>query len=429
MIKRIVIAIIYCTVGLVYAQNNNVVSSESSVSPYSFFGVGDIRAGSSVENRSLGGIGIYADSIHLNLRNPAAYSKLALTTYTGAFTQDFIGINSATESQNTSLTNLEYLAIGFSLKKGFGLGFGVAPFSSVGYNLVSEDVNNNQTGVTNVFAGEGGLSRTYVSLGYEVVKNFSVGATANFNFGTIENRRIQSVADVQFGTLDNRESRINGFSFDFSAIYTPKIGKKNTLFTSLIINAQNNLVSENSRELGSFSILNGQEIEIVEVDLDAQGLRNTELKLPVTTNIGLGYGENKKWFFGAEYSFQELSSFTNEFIDVDNFRYEDASTLAFGGFFIPNFSTFSSYLSRVTYRAGARFSSTGLVVNDEEIDDFGITFGLGLPLGAGFSNINVGFEYGQRGTTNANLVEENYFSVKIGISLSDSSWFRRRQIN
>jgi hypothetical protein len=69
-----------------------------------------------------------------------------------------------------------------------------------------------------------------------------------------------------------------------------------------------------------------------------------------------------------------------------------------------------------------------MVVNDVDINNFGITFGVGLPLGRSLSNLNLGFELGKRGTTRADLVEENYLKINIGISLNDR-WFRKRKIN
>jgi hypothetical protein len=102
--------------------------------------------------------------------------------------------------------------------------------------------------------------------------------------------------------------------------------------------------------------------------------------------------------------------------------------MAIGGYFVPDFASFDNYLKRITYRAGLRYDMTGIVVNEKEIDNLGITFGLGLPMGGSFSNVNVGFEWGKRGTTAADLIEEKYFKVNIGLSLNDR-WFLKRKIN
>ncbi|PIB23339.1 hypothetical protein BFP77_16450 [Maribacter sp. 4U21] len=428
MIKKIVIAIVcFATAGL-YAQ-------DGTVSPYSVFGIGDLRTTSTVENQMMGGMGVFTDSIHINLQNPAAYgelgleqnNKVGLVNYTVGISNRQLRLKSFTEEQSSSVTNVDYLALGFSLGKGLGMGFGIMPYSSVGYNLVDERQSGSQP-LTNVFSGEGGLNRVFYSIGYQFIKDFSIGVTANFNYGTLESERLQQIEDVQFGTFDRRTSRVNGFDFNYAINYTPTIKDKYTLHASARINTQGNLVAKNDRRIGSFSVATGGNIEEVNVNLDALNLRNTELKIPTTTTLGLGYGEDLKWFLGAEYSFQGLSSFENSFLGIGNIDYKDASSFAFGGFYTPDRSSFSSYLKRITYRAGLRLDKTGMVVNDVDINNFGITFGLGLPLGQSYSNLNIGFEAGRRGTTRANLIEESYFKINVGLSLNDF-WFRKRKIN
>ena len=160
MIKKIGFAIVCLAVTGLYAQNG-------TVSPYSYFGIGDMRSSGSVENQMMGGIGVFADSIHINFRNPAAYSKLGvavgedfgITTYSAGLSRKQVTFKSFTEKQSTSIASLDYLAIAFSAKKGLGLGFGVMPFSSVGYNVLSQNTNNENAKVTNQYTGEGGLNR------------------------------------------------------------------------------------------------------------------------------------------------------------------------------------------------------------------------------------------------------------------------------
>jgi len=429
MIRKIVITIVCFIAVEAYAQ-------DGTASPYSYFGIGELSSVRTAENQMMGGIAIYADSIHANLNNPAAYSKLGvkygedfgITVYTAGISFKQLTLKSLEEEENTSVTNLDYLSIALSLKEGLGIGFGITPYSSLGYSIISESINDQGGTVTNLFDGTGGLSRAYFSIGYEVLKNLSVGATMNFNFGTLENNRLQTIEDVQFGTQDNRISRVNGVDFNYALNYTPKINDKYRLHSSIRVNTQGNLSSRNTRSVSSISTSTGQNIELVDIDLVSQGLANTALKIPTTTTLGIGIGQDLKWFVGAEYSQQGLSSFTNDFIVIDNLTYQDASAISIGGFYVPNQSSFSSYLKRVTYRAGARFENTGIVVNGTEIDNFGITFGVGLPLSGSFSNVNLGFEYGKRGTTDANLIEENYFKVNLSLSLN-SLWFAKRKIN
>ena len=56
-------------------------AQQGTTSPYSFFGIGNLKFKGTVENRSMGGIGIYSDSIHLNIQNPAGIAGLRLVNY------------------------------------------------------------------------------------------------------------------------------------------------------------------------------------------------------------------------------------------------------------------------------------------------------------------------------------------------------------
>ena len=69
-----------------------------------------------------------------------------------------------------------------------------------------------------------------------------------------------------------------------------------------------------------------------------------------------------------------------------------------------------------------------MVIANKTITDTALTLGFGLPVGPRFSNINLGVEFGKRGTKAANLVEERYINVTLSLSLSDV-WFVRSKYN
>lgn len=425
MIRKILMAMLVLgSLGLT-AQNG-------SSSPYSFFGLGDITSSGTVDNQMMGGIHMHADSIHINLQNPAAYSKLRLTTYSAGISHRRLSYESADAQESSSLTNLDYLAIGVPISRKMAMGFGIMPFSSVGYNIESSLEIDEDNTISNQFSGEGGLNRVYFSLGYEVLKDLSIGATVNYNFGTINTRRVQSSSDVQFGTLDRRETKLGGYDFNYALNYSPRLKNKYRLHTSLGIDTQVNLNAENSQSIGSLSQLTGNEIEVFEVDLRTRGLQRTDVRIPTTTTFGAGIGKELTWFVGAQYKFQDLSQFKNDFFQVDNLVYGDASVFALGGYYIPEYTSFTNYFRTIVYRAGVRFADTGMQINNQAINDFGITFGMELPLRSpNFvpgSNVNIGFEFGRRGTIDAGLIQENYFRINLGLSLNDK-WFFKRTIN
>jgi hypothetical protein len=425
MVNRLVLAILIFATYTASAQTG-------TVSPYSALGVGDFRNIRSVENEMMGGLGIYTDSIHLHMNNPAGLGKLGATVYTAALSHRELRVESNDDEQSTSVTNLDYLAIALPLKsQRGGIAFGIRPFSSVGYALVLETTFPDGTVITNESNGTGGINQAFLSVGFEILPRLHAGATANLHFGNLEYSRLEITDGVTFGTIDERVSNVSGFNFNYALTYMPKISDKHNLFLSGRANTQANLVSKNEQRIGTFVPLTGTTIEAVDVDLEAENLRQTEIKIPTTFSFGAGIGEDKHWFVGGEYSFQQFSEFKNPFLQEDNVIFEDANSMAFGGYYIPNYNSLTSYFNRITYRAGLRLDNTGFIVNDKPLENFGITFGLGLPLGVpgqGFSNLNLGFELGRRGTTMNNLIRESYFKLNIGLSFN-SRWFLKRQIN
>ncbi len=156
---------------------------------------------------------------------------------------------------------------------------------------------------------------------------------------------------------------------------------------------------------------------------------------PLKSNLGVGFGKENKWFAGIDYSFQKALEIDGTiFNSYSKIKYEDSNKISIGGFYTPKYNSITSYWQRVTYRAGLKMEKTGLLVNGNSngneftaIDDFGISFGVGLPVSNQLSNLNVGFEFGKRGKITNNLVQENYVNVRLSLSLNDK-WFRKLEI-
>ena len=89
--------------------------------------------------------------------------------------------------------------------------------------------------------------------------------------------------------------------------------------------------------------------------------------MPSKLAVGAGVG-NRKWFFGGDVAFSGAGSQLNRFDNYENVSFENATKMAFGGFFIPKFDSYNNYLATsVTYRAGFKYENTGLVINDQNL--------------------------------------------------------------
>jgi long-subunit fatty acid transport protein len=425
MIKKIIVT--FCLLISLTA-----LAQEGTSSPYSFYGIGDIKFKGTVENRSMGGLSVFPDSIHINLQNPAQLASLKRTNFSIGAT--YLNTKSKTETQidKARRTALDYLAVGMPLRK-FGLAFGLIPYSSVGYKIqsVKESTNSaNETEVkTNQYYGIGGVNKVFFGVGFGLTKKINFGVDVQYNFGTIKTTNTTTLTInndfVQDGTRELNSSNLSGVNFDLGITYQTKLNKKLSLFSSINYTPQYNLNVNNSRTIQTFQSLStaGGVTSTVQADV-----ADTKIKIPSKLSFGTGFGETKKWLVGAEITLLNTSVTNNRFTDISGNTFENAVRYSLGGYFIPNYNSFTSYAKRVTYRGGIRYENTGLVIQNKSITDCAANIGLGLPMRGTVSNINIGLEVGKRGTKYNNLVEENYVNLSIGLSLSDL-WFVKRKFD
>ncbi|MGC6432250.1 MAG: outer membrane protein transport protein [Jejuia sp.] len=415
-------------------------SQQGTASPYSFYGIGSLKLKGTVENRSMGGLSIYTDSIHVNLRNPASFtgnnllslnneSRPVKYTVAGSYTTGQLK-NTDSGTSNVSSTTFDYLALAFPVGK-FGVGLGLMPYTAVGYQLEAEREDG---ATTNRFDGQGGLNKAFLGVAYQITDNLSFGLNLQYNFGNIQNSAIEFRFDeddvpLLNQTRENNRSDLSGLNVDFGLSYKTMVTDNLELVTGLTYTPESNITSQNERSFSTVIVSNsGQETvrSTVDSDLEVQGLEETDLVLPAKFSIGAGIGQPRKWFVGAEYESQQISNFENVLYQTAVTNYEDAYRFSLGGFYIPEYNAFSGYFKRLVYRAGLRFEKTGLIIEQESIDEFGISFGVGMPVGEFFSNVNLGAEIGRRGTTNNNLIQENFINFQISLSLNDR-WFQKRK--
>ncbi|HAH54304.1 MAG TPA: hypothetical protein DCM02_03205 [Flavobacterium sp.] len=380
-------------------------SQEGTSSPYSFYGIGETRFNGNVESRSMGGISMIPDSTRINFQNPAGYGNLRLTNFTIAASSSSIKQKSQTSITTAKRTTLDYLALAIPLGK-FGAGFGLIPYSSVGYKI-EEKV----TDITNRFSGTGGLSRVFLGTGYRILPNLSIGATAYYNFGKIQISSLQIKSDVSSASRDLNVNDLNGVNFNLGLMYQHKMKDKLTLFGSLYYTPKSVLNS-----------INVETIDVVDYNPNYTVTTQTDLQMPQKWALGLGIGDNKKWVVGAEITIQDAGKLYNIYNTKDNVSYSNNERYALGGYFTPSTKPFDSYLKKITYRAGFVYEKSGLIINSTEVNDIGMTLGFGLPISGSFSNLNLGFEFGKKGTTSNDLVQENYLIINLGFSLNDK-WF------
>ena len=223
------------------------------------------------------------------------------------------------------------------------------------------------------------------------------------------------------------ESSVSGLDYNFSTVYQKTFNEKITLYSSIIYQPEAKYKSRNNQIISTIDPNSSFGGDFEEIDLSALGLKNTNIKIPNSLSFGLGLGQDKKWFLGFNYMKNDEGGYKNELMGLDNVEFKSSQTYSIGGFLLPEYNSFTNYFKTLTYRFGVRYKNGGLYVNNQQINEIGVNFGFGIPL-AGISSANLGFEFGQRGTTKASLIKEKFFSIRLGVSLNDL-WFIRSMYN
>ena len=406
-----------------------VVSQTNTGSPYSLNELGETNFLGNISNLSMGGIDSAIDSIEFNINNPSSLAKLKTTNYLIGTFYKSTGISNVNSTDNINTANINYIAVGIPTKI-FGFGFGVLPYSSIGFNLQSTEEYNTANSINSrLFGAEGNINRAFVSIGLPLLKYLSLGASANYNFGKFNYEKFNLIENVNYGIFSNSSSEISGFTYNFSSNLSIPLKNDFTLNLVYSFYPEGNLDSYNIESLytsNSSSISLESLGDFVDIDLNSRGLENTKLPVPKKSVYSLGLEKKNSWFLGFQYESKLSSNFENVFLDIQNVSYRDSNSLSIGGYIIPDSSSLISYWKRVKYSIGIKNEKKSIIVNNLPVNHFSLNLGLGLPI-AGLSKANLGLEIGKVGD-NDSLVKENYLALRLGLSLNDV-WFIKRKYN
>jgi hypothetical protein len=125
-----------------------------------------------------------------------------------------------------------------------------------------------------------------------------------------------------------------------------------------------------------------------------------------------------------EYQSINWSSFRS-FGEAENNR-NTSQTYIGGVTYIPKGGSELINTGNLILRLGYRYTNTGITVRETAIYESGMNIGASVPIKKSRSSVNLGFEYGSRGTIGSGLIKETFYLVNIGLSINDK-WFIKRK--
>ena len=441
-------------------------------SPYSRFGLGELNNRGFASNIALGNVSAaFANDtlapIFINTGNPASFSTLRITAFEAGVNASFNEFANSTAKTNSTNLGLNYLSLGFPLGKKAGACASFQPYSQVGYSISNSKETENIGNVKELYEGDGGLNRLSAGLGvrpfegalkrylrsqiyrsnrdsgnYKLIKqkrfwkrfaeSWSIGASGSYLFGNIEhNSKLYfPTSSGVYNTKVNRQTYLSDFTglagtqFSFTI---DSLGKRNLkqdvkITFGYTYSLGNTISADYSLIATRFvSASFGREItrDTVLYLSEASG----KITLPVFHTLGMCIKKGDVLSFFAEAEIQQWSKYS--FLSETN-SFKDAIRLSTGIQILPKRMAVGNlaYFKKIHYRAGFKYLSGYLNINNQRIDDRAITLGLGLPVGKFkmLTIVNVSAELGRVGDIGNNLIQHNYARITLGFTFNDR-WF------
>lgn len=399
----------------------SVFAQKNTSSPYSRYGIGDIVTQGKGRVVSMGGAGIALNSnLMLNGLNPAAHAALDSMSFLyeiglRANFAEYSASNSDKVHSDKDI-NFDYFNIAWPVTRWWRMGLGILPKSNVGYEFT---LSNNDGNVNNFqqFIGKGGVNKFNFTQAFIPFKNLYLGVNVSYLFGEIENDKRVFLTDANaMNYFEDETLTVKDVMFDFGMQYSTLLSKNHKLAFGAVFNTKSSIRTDRELIKRTVSTTSGAGSQLF------GDTTKTSFDYPMTWGIGVAYHYKDKFTFAVDYS-KSLWSKTSF---VDGTSFEDDQKIAAGLEYTPDRGSLRNYFKTVTYRFGGYCKNTYLQLNGERIKDYGMTFGVGIPMRRTATNINVAVELGQRGTLSNNLVKEKYAKVSVSFSMF-SRWFYKQK--
>lgn len=425
-------------IALIILTNITAFSQSITNSPYTRFGIGEINRNGFNNSKAMGGLstGLRINN-QINYMNPAAISAQDTMSFIFDLGLDgiFKDMKSTTNSANYNDFGFNHLAISFPIKRWWFASLGVTPYSKIGYNIqqLDEYAPIDTVNMHYDYYGNGGITQLFMSNSFKIGKNLAFGVNINYLFGSIEqyNQAYLDKSD-SYATVVADNISLKKLTFDFGVQYYNEIADK---YFYVIGMTYSNKINFNSSKKSSVLMTENYSLYDVNVidylahyasvfdTISSSKTNNYKVNIPARYSIGFTTGIKNKLVVGFDYSYQDWSNIESLNIN-DNFGTDE--NFNFGLEYIPNKFSLKNYYKRINYRAGMYLNNSYLKLNGEQIKNYGISFGLGLPISNQRTSINLSCSFGRRGTTANGLIEENYTAFGINLTLYDFWFFKRK---
>lgn len=389
----------------------------SGGSIYSRFGLGDYYFSFSARRLALGELGIATSDIdYLNYLNPASWNKMRLSRFETGIITHGNGISSNNSSVFHVQTIFSGMMFGFPIDRELGFSFaaGIVPYSNVNYDVSYDDTDPIGGSFSAEYKGDGGISKAFLGFSFRLPLEFAIGASLDYYNGKIEH-----LSSVGFGPESelisasfSRNYSYNGLGFTMGII-SPNIAQ---LFGSEAVKDLRLGVVYSTKSIMNTDTTDVSSTLLGDIETSTGSL-NTNL--PARFGAGLSLSLSNGLNVTADYLFQQTSKFDIGGRTLNVMR--DLTKYSLGVEYRNPESRSQSFWEQVMLRGGLSFEQTQYTINGKGIDQISLYTGFSMPIG--FDNtLDLGFQFGKRGTKENNLLSENFYKFSITLSIGEL-WF------
>lgn len=407
------------------------VMAQNNFLPYSQFGFGELDNGFYNRTSGMAETGIaYRSNRFLINNNPASYSALTNQYFTmelslrGSFI-DYAGQPVTAAGNESGDLTFRRLVMGIKAAKWWGTSIGLVPYSTQNYEFnVPYYVQGSNQAVANQYTtGHGSVNKAYWAHSFEFWHHLSLGVEAGYIFGDLNQKTIlqNSLTGASDASTTN-DIFVQNLRMTYGLQLYGHLGKKLDYTLGGVYSQKAALLASPNKSVGtgtdSLTATGGGGL------YNAQGA-DYYMYLPNTYGGGFSVTYKHKYTWTGDYKYSDWNGVQRE----NTYPGQDYNIISSErgslGFEVSKKRAFYNNLVELSYiQAGLYYGKDYLQINGRQLHDMGVTVGFGVNSLKTPLAYNVILNYGIKGTTQNDLIRENYINLTFVINYG-SVWFTK----
>lgn len=382
-------------------------------SNFSALGIGDLRTSVGGVYDAMGGTTIAIPTPYsINVTNPALLGQATTTRIQVGyrFNQHVVSNETSTLRQNNG--NLDGILAMFSIDTayGFGISFGILPYSRVAY-YTQRQLNTNIDGdvITgrSTQTGSGGVSQLHIGSSVRIVPGLQFGLSMGALFGVLTYEDEVTADGPFYSAVSTQSYDLRGLLFRSGLYWSPTSWLNVGAFVSTGGEGSVFITRKAQGYSGGVSIY------------DTTQVQESTTDLPLTFGFGVST-KSGRTIFGADV---EMGQYNGMTINVrDDAGYSDAMRVSLGYSYQAAMSPALTFGNKIGYHAGVSYQQLYATYLNSKITEFSGGGGISFPLG-GNAMVDAGLQIGYRAPQDVTVLDEMFGRLTVSISIGET-WFK-----